>query len=96
MEDNREYKIRVKRFKWLPRFVNNYREGKVVKSYFKAYLGNEYVNAWYRILPGRSLAAHRPRSLFIWNGDGGEVVYKRTACTDKNGIEQMTFSKMEK
>lgn len=86
----------VKRFKWLPRFVNDYREGKVVKSYFKVYLGNDYVNAYYRILPGKSLAGERPRSLFITLENGSETVYKMTACNDKDGYEQMTFSKMEK
>lgn len=47
MEYNREYKIRVKRFKWLPRIINDYREGKTVKSFFKVHLGNVYINAWY-------------------------------------------------
>lgn len=43
MEYNREYKIRVKRFKWLPRIINDYREGKTVKSFFKVHLGNVYI-----------------------------------------------------
>lgn len=95
MEDNRKYKIQVKRFKWLPRLINDYREGKNVKSFFKAHLGNEYINAWYRILPVKALASERPRSLFLCDGDGAEVVYKMTACNYKDGYKQMTFERME-
>lgn len=96
MEYNREYQIRVKRFKWLPRIINDYREGKTVKSFFKAHWGNVYINAWYRILPCKTLAGEWSRSLFLWDGDGDEVVYKMTVCNCKDGYEQMTFSKMEK
>jgi hypothetical protein len=45
-------------------------------------------NAWYRILPGDSLAGERPRSLFIMKKDGCEAVYRMTAAQGKD----MTFT----
>lgn len=96
IEDDNEIHLQVRRYHWLPRIINDWRESKVVKSYITSRFNCEALNCWYQILPGKSLAGERPRSLFIWDGDGGEVVYKMTACTNKDGYEQMTFSKMEK
>lgn len=95
MEDDKEIHVRVKRYACLPRFINNCREGKIVKAYIRSRVHESYVNAYYRILPGKSLAGERPRSLFLWDGDGGEMVYKMTACNFKDGYELMTFTKME-
>lgn len=95
MEDDKEIHIRVKRYTLLPRFINNWREGNIVKAYILSRIHESYVNAYYRILPGKSLAGEHPRSLFLWDGDGGEMVYKMTACTSKNGYEEMTFQRME-
>lgn len=96
VESDNEIHIRIKRPKWLPRFINDFREGKVVKSFITSRFNCDALNSWYQIVPGKSLAGERSRSLFIWDGDGGEVIYKMTACNDKDGYEQMTFSKMEK
>lgn len=74
-QPSREISVCFKRYKWLPRFVNDFREGRVVRRYVCSLLQNRYVNAWYRILPGDSLAGDRPRSLFITLNDGSEVVY---------------------
>lgn len=96
MEDDHEIHIYVKRYSWFPRFINDWREGNIVKAYIRSRVHESYVNAYYRILPGKSLAGERPRSLFLWDGDGGEMVYKMTACNYVDGYEQMTFERMEK
>lgn len=93
MDDDKVINLRIKRYAWLPRFINNWREGKTVKSYISSRYNGEWVNRWYRILPGDSLAGERPRSLFITLKDGNEVVYKMVACNDNKGYEEMTFMK---
>lgn len=95
IEVDREINVRVKRYAWLPRFINDWREGEAVKSYICSRYNGDWVNRWYRILPGRSLAGERPRSLFITLKNGCEVVYKMTACNDNNGYVEMTFQRME-
>lgn len=96
MKDDKEIQVGVKRYAWLPRFINNWREGNIVKTYIRSRVHESFVNAYNRILPGKSLAGERPRSLFLWDGDGGEMVYKMTTCNFKDGYEQLTFERMER
>ena len=94
-KDGTYYNARVKRYKWLPKFINDWREGKIVKDYICSRINEEYVNAWYKILPGRSLAGERSRSLFITLTGGMEITYKMTECSHKNGYELLTFSRTD-
>jgi hypothetical protein len=48
-----------------------------------------------QILPDKSLAGERPRSLFLTLSNGSEVVYKMTECSHKNGYELLTFSRTD-
>ena len=93
IENDEEIHVQVKRYSWLPRFINDCREGKIVKDYICSRINEEYVNACYKILPGRSLAGERSRSLFFTLPNGSEVVYKMTECSHKNGYELLTFSR---
>jgi len=95
MEKDKEIHIRFKRYSWLPSFINNMRESRVVKIYICSRINDDFVNAWYRKLPGNSIAGERPRSLFITLSDGSEVVYKMTECSHKNGYELLTFSRTD-
>jgi hypothetical protein len=95
IENDKEIHVRVKRYVWLPRFINDWREGKIVKDYICSRINEEYVNAWYKILPGRSLAGERSRSLFITLTGGMEITYKMTECSHKNGYELLTFSRTD-
>lgn len=95
IENDEEIHVRVKRFAWLPCFINDWREGKIVKDYICSRINEEYVNAWYKILPGKSLAGERSRSLFITLTGGMEITYKMTECTHKNGYELLTFSRTD-
>lgn len=96
IENDKEIQVRIKRYAWLPRVINDWIEGEVVKSYICARYNSDWLNRWYRILPGKSLAGERPRTLFLWKNDNSEVLYKMTACNYKDGYEQMTFERMEK
>lgn len=96
LENDSVIHICVKRSHWLPRFINDWREGRIIKSFIKARIGDKHLNCYYRIMPGKELNGERPCLLQLRNGNGGEVVYKMTACNYKDGYEQMTSSKMEK
>lgn len=91
IEYDTEIHLRVKRYAWLPRIFNDWQEGKIVKTYICLRVNEKYVNALYKILPGKSLAGERPRSLFLTLSNGSEVVYKMTECSHKNGYEYLTF-----
>ena len=95
IENDEEIHVQVKRYAWLPRFINDWREGKIVKAYICSRVNEEYVNAWYKILPGKSLAGERSRSLFITLTGGMEITYKMTECSHKNGYELLTFSRTD-
>lgn len=95
IENDEEIHVQVKRYSWLPCIINDWREGKIVKEYICSRINEEYVNAWYKILPGRSLAGEHPRSLFLTLSNGSEVVYKMTECSHKNGYELLTFSRTD-
>ena len=95
MENDKEIHMFFKRYVWLPRIINDRREGKLVNAYINSRLNDAYVNARYRILPGKSLSGERPRSLFITLTDGSEIVYKMTECSVKHGYELLTFSRTE-
>jgi hypothetical protein len=95
IENDEEIHVRVKRFAWLLRFINDWREGKIVKAYICSRINEEYVSAWYKILPGKSLAGERSRSLFLTRSNGSEIVYKMTECSHKNGYELLTFSRTD-
>lgn len=95
IENDEEIHVRVKRYAWLPRIFNDWREGKIVKDYIYSRINEEYVNAWYKILLGRSLAGERSRSLFITLTGGMEITYKMTECSHKNGYELLTFSRTD-
>ena len=96
VENDKEIHIRVKRHAWLPRSVNDWREGKIVRKYICSRINKEYVNSWYRILPGKNLAGESSRSLFITLGNGEEVIYKMTECKNAKGVEEMTFQRTNK
>ena len=95
IENDTEIHIKFRRYSCLPRFINDWREGKIVKDYICSRIYDEYVNAWYKILRGKSLAGERPRSLFLTLSNGSEVVYKMTECSHKNGYELLTFSRID-
>lgn len=95
MENDKEIHMLFKRYVWLPRIINDRREGRLVNAYICSRLNDAYVNARYRILPGKSLSGERPRSLFITLTSGSEVVYKMTECSVKNCSEFLTFSRTE-
>lgn len=95
VENDEGIHVRIKRYAWLPRFINDWREGEIVKSYICSRYNGVWVNRWYRILPGKSLAGERPRSLFITLTGGMEITYKMTECSHKNGYEFLTFSRTD-
>ena len=95
IEDDKEIHIKFRRCSCLPRLINDWREGKIVKAYICSRINEEYVNAWYKILPGKSLAGERSRSLFITLTGGMEITYKMTECSHKNGYELLTFSRTD-
>ena len=96
MEDDQNIHVCFKRSKLFPRFINDNREGKTVKSYIGSRYNGDSVNALYRILPGDSLSGERPRSLFITKSDGSEVIYKMVGCKDSEGYQLMTFQRLDK
>ena len=91
IENDKEIHVRIKRYVWFSHFINDWREGKIVKDYICSRINERYLNAWYKILPGKSLAGERPRSLFLTRSNGSEIVYKMTECSHKNGYEYLTF-----
>ena len=93
--NDKEIHIKFRRCPCLVRLINDWREGKIVKKYICSRINEEYVNAYYRILTGDSLAGERPRSLFITLTNGSEVVYKMTECSVKNCSEFLTFSRTD-
>jgi hypothetical protein len=91
IENDTEILIKFRRCSCLPHFINDWREGRLVRAYICSRTNVAYVNAWYKILPGKSLAGERPRSLFLTLSNGSEVVYKMTECSQMNGYELLTF-----
>lgn len=91
IENNKEIHIKFRRYSCLPHFINDWCEGRLVRAYICSRTNVAYVNAWYKILPGKSLAGERPRSLFLTLSNGSEVVYKMTECSEMNGYELLTF-----
>ena len=95
IEDDREIHVRVKRYVWLPRFINDWREDKIVKTYICSRINEKYVNAYYKVLFDKRFTGERSRSLFFTLPNGSEVVYKMTECSHKNGYELLTFSRTD-
>ena len=95
IENDEEIHVRVKRYAWLPRFINDWREGEIVKSYICTRYKGEWVNRWYRIHPSKSLDGERPRSLFLWDPEESQIIYKMTGCHKNKHVLEMTFLKME-
>ena len=95
IENDKEIHIKFRRCSCLPRLINDWCEGKILKTYICSRVNEKYVNAWYKILPGKSLTGERPRSLFLTLSNGSEVVYKMTECSHKNGYELLTFSRTD-
>lgn len=93
--ENDEIHVQVKRYSWLPCIINDWREGKIVNDYISSRINETLVNAWYKILPFKSLAGERPRSLFLTLSNGSEIVYKMTECSHKNDCELLTFSRTD-
>lgn len=93
VEDDKEIHVHIKRYAWLPRIINDWREGEIVKSYICSRYNGVWLNRWYRILPGKSLAGERPRSLFLWDPEENQIIYKMTECSNKGGKELLTFEK---
>jgi hypothetical protein len=80
---------------WLPRFINDWREGEIVKSYICSRYKGEWVNRWYRIQHGKSLDGVHPRSLFLWDPEENQIIYKMTGYHKNKNVLEMTFLKME-
>ncbi len=95
VENDEEIHVRVNRYVWLPRFINDWREGEIVKSYICSRFNGVWVNRWYRTLPGKSLAGERPRSLFLWDPEESQIIYKMTGCHKNKHVLEMTFLKMD-
>lgn len=95
VENDKEIHIKFRRCSCLPRLINDWREGKIVKTYICSRVNEKYVNAWYKILPGKSLAGKRPRSLFLTLSNGSEVVYKMMEYSEMTGYELLTFSRTD-
>ena len=91
IENDKEIHIKFRRCSCLPRLINDWREGRLVKAYICSRVNEKFVSAWYKILPNKSLAGERPRSLFLTLLNGSEVVYKMTGCSEMNGYEYLTF-----
>jgi hypothetical protein len=95
IENDEEIHVRVKRFAWLPRFINDWREGKIVKDYICSRNNEKYVNAYYKVLFDKRITGERSRSLFFTLPNGSEVVYRMTECSHKNVYELLTFSRTD-
>ena len=74
---------------------NDWREGEIVKSYICSRYHGEWVNRWYRIQPGKSLDGEHPRSLFLWDPEESQIIYKMTSYHKNKHVLEMTFLKME-
>lgn len=95
MEDDQNIHFCFKRSKLLPRFINDCREGRIVKGYICARNNGDIVNAWYRRLKSNKLKGAHSRSLFITKPDGSEVVYKMVGYKKEKGHLLMNFQKMD-
>lgn len=95
IENDKVIHIRVKRYGWLPRFINDFRENRIVKSYICSRFNGEWLNRYYSISSHHKLNGKRSHTLFLWLNDESEVLYKMIDCNDKNGYEEMTFQRME-
>lgn len=95
IEHDEKIHLRIRRYSWLPRFVNDIHEAKIVKSYICSRLNDSFENAHYRILPGIALSGDRLRLLSIRLADGKEITYKMTECSHNNGYELLTFSRID-
>ena len=93
VENDKEIHIKFRRCSCLPRLINDYREGKIVKAYICSRINEKYVNAYYKVLFDKRITGDRSRSLFFTLPNGSEVVYKMTECSHKNGYELLTFSR---
>ncbi len=91
IENDNEIHVRIKRYVWLPRFINDWREGKIVKDYICSRINEKYVNAYYKVLFDKRITGERSRSLFLTLSNGSEVVCKMTECSEMNGYELLTF-----
>ena len=67
IENDTEIHVRVKRYVWLPRFINDWREGEIVKSYICSRYNDEWVNRCTGYCPVRvwPVSAHAPYSCGI-------------------------------
>jgi len=95
VENDKEIHIKFRRCSCLPRLINDYREGKIVKAYICSRINEKYVNAYYKVLFDKRITGDRSRSLFFTLPNGSEVVYKMTECSHKNGYELLTFSRTD-
>lgn len=95
VENDKEIHIKFRRCSCLPRLINDYREGKIVKAYICSRIDEEYVNAYYKVLSDKRITGERSRTLFLTMSDGSEVLYKMTECSHKNGYELLTFSRTD-
>lgn len=95
IENDNEIHVRIKRYVWLPRFINDWCEDKIVKAYICSRNNEKYVNAYYKVLFDKRITGERSRSLFFTLPNGSEVVYKMTECSQKNGYELLTFSRTD-
>lgn len=93
MDGNQEIRLSFRRHWWLPRPVDDLLEGRAVKARVGRLFKDRLVDAWYRILPGDSLAGERPRTLFVTLTDGSEAVFSMTECKYEGGSELLVFTR---
>ena len=96
VENDKEIQIKFRRYSCLPHFINDWHEGRLVSAYICSRVNEEYVNAWYKILPGKSLVCELLHTLYFCLTHETEMLYKMIECSFKDGYEQMTFQRMEK
>ena len=73
IENNREIDVSIKRYVWLPRIINDWREGKIVTAYICSRINEKFVNAYYKVLSDKRITGERSRSLFITLTGGMEI-----------------------
>ena len=49
MENDKEIHMKFRRYSCLPHFINDWREGRLVRAYICSRTNVAYVNAWYKI-----------------------------------------------
>lgn len=94
IENDKEIHIKFRRCSCLPHFINDWHEGRLVSAYIYSRVNEKYVNAWYKILPGKSLVCVLLHTLYFCLTHETEMLHKMIECSFKDGYEQVTFERM--